>query len=416
LPVDAHTSQGMDSPRVAYVLATFPSRSETFALREILSVQRLGLGIIVLAANSEPARNAEPNMPPVIYRPPLLGWASLQAVAYIMANYPLGLARLLWLLMKLARESLTDCATLASNIHTICHFTRSLDRQQVRHVHGYFLSWTGTISLAIAALSRRPMSLSSHARDIFVERGAIRTKARSSAFIATCTEQGLARLRELLPAAEHHKLCLVRHGVETLAQEGDPDGSVPHCQDKLLYVGRLVSKKGVEHLLRALCNVRHIRPTCTLRVIGDGPDRRYLEELARSLGLDDSVEWYGWMGNSQVVASMHESTLLVVPSVIDVDGDRDGVPNVILEAFACGLVVVASQLPGIAEAVKHGETGCLAIPGSPSDLSAAISRLLNDVSERRRLSRNAKALLEQEFNLSRNTAAMAKLLRTHAVE
>ena len=400
--------------KIAYVLTTFPSPTETFAAREMAALQALGWEVTVLAARAEVAPAAGAAAFKATYKPSALSWQSLSALAYLCRHYPLAFVRLAVLAARMLAQCPRECLTLLANIHTVCHFARCLDRDGVGLVHAFFLSWPACIGLAVAKATRRRFSLSAHARDIFVEQGAAAIKVRAASFVAICTAQGLERLKQLLPAPEHSKLHLVRHGIDASlwqrAQTAAPPGKQEATrEDRVLFVGRLVPKKGLEFLVRAFAAVRRQRPACMLTIIGDGPQCNAISELIGSLGLSPCVEMLGWRDSATVADYMRRSALLAAPSMIDAQGDRDGVPNVILEAFASGAVVVASRLDGVAEAVKDGQTGCLVDPGDAEQLAGAILRLLADPSTRRRLGQGAREFVAAEFEARKNVAQLAAL-------
>ena len=397
--------------KVAYILTTYPSRTETFATREMQAMARAGWEITVLAARGDGSRADDMEGIRVRYRPPIWSWESLVSLAYVLLHYPISPARLAALAVEVLLESPRECLLLLANIHTVCCFIRCLDRSRIGQVHAYFLSWPACIGLAIARVSRRSWSISAHARDIFVEAGAAGAKARSASFIAVCTMQGLSRLRELLPAREYEKLRLIRHGIDSfLWRQTSHEAST----GRILFVGRLTPKKGAAYLIRAFALVHYERPGSVLTIIGDGPQRAGLEGLVRSLGLGDCVKMPGWRDSAAVAEAMRRSCLLAVPSIIDADGDRDGVPNVILEAFALGTVVVASRLEGIGEAVTDGVNGLLVAAGDVEQLAGAILRLLGGAQDRARLSEEARAFVARHYDLDRNVTVLSELMEKAA--
>jgi glycosyltransferase involved in cell wall biosynthesis len=175
-----------------------------------------------------------------------------------------------------------------------------------------------------------------------------------------------------------------------------------------------VPKKGLECLISAFRVVQRRRLGCVLTIIGDGPERPRMAGLVRSLCLHRSVELLGWQDWAVVADQMRRSVLLVVPSIVDSDGDRDGVPNVILEAFALGTVVVASRLEGIAEAVKDRETGFLVDPGDGEQLAQGILHLLSNEGDRRRLRDQARDFVAGHYDLRKNAGLLDSLLREAA--
>jgi glycosyltransferase involved in cell wall biosynthesis len=396
-------------------MATFPSPSETFALREIRAMTQRGWDVTVFAARRPAGTASGMPWPRTIYRPRLLSGASVSSLIYLIAHYPLALWRLALLMAAVLKECPRDFMVLLANIHTVSGFVCQMDRSGIDHVHGYFLSWPACIAMAIAKTTKRTMSLSTHARDIFVEAGAVRAKVELSTFVASCTEQGLTQLREWVPPGQHHKLHLVRHGIEpSLVSHGV--GGESHLEqhgssrgERILFVGRLVPKKGLEYLIEAFAAVHAKRPSCVLTIIGDGPGGGEINRRVDLLGLGDCVELCGWRDSATVADYMRRSLLLAVPSIIDPEGDRDGVPNVVLEAFACGAVVVASRLDGIAEAVKNGETGVLVEPGDAGQLADAVLRLFEDVETRGRLASQARDFVARHYDPQRNIEHLTAL-------
>jgi glycosyltransferase involved in cell wall biosynthesis len=173
--------------------------------------------------------------------------------------------------------------------------------------------------------------------------------------------------------------------LERLRPAGEPPARVP---GRLVFVGRLVEKKGLEHLLDAL---REVPPElgCSLDVVGDGPLRAALEERARPLG--DRVVFHGQQGSDALRRLLGSAELAVFPSVRARSGDQDGLPVATLEALAAGTPVIASDLPGLSDAVAGGDepAGVLVRPGDVAGLTAAVTRLLGDDAARERLGRAA---------------------------
>jgi len=261
----------------------------------------------------------------------------------------------------------------------------------------------------VSAVTGASMSLAGHARDIFVPAPGLDVLVGRGAFVAVCTEQGRRHLAGLLGGKQAAKLRLVRHGLLPEEMESpwpDSAGAGP----EVLAVGRLVPKKGFDVLLRAFGRVRAARQRARLTLVGDGPEDGPLRRLASDLGLAGCTTFAGRRTHADTLATMRSARVLVVPSVIATDGDRDGTPNVILEAFACGTPVVASALAGIAEAVEPGGSGVLVPPGDPAALANAIARVCDAGPLREGLVRGGRAVLAERFDGMRNAARLAALL------
>ena len=203
-------------------------------------------------------------------------------------RYPLALGRLLYLAIELIRACPHEAIFLIGNLHTIGFFARNFDRQEISHIHAYFLNWPAIIGLALSVVTGRSYSISAHARDIFVEHGAIKLKVSHAKFITTCTRQGLEYLKEHLPLKYHSKLCLNYHGIRIVSEYPDQEKTnLPEmkCRNTVVAVGRLVPKKGFEYLLKAFALVIRKKPECKLIIVGDGPGQKQLIELIKHLTL-----------------------------------------------------------------------------------------------------------------------------------
>jgi glycosyltransferase involved in cell wall biosynthesis len=177
----------------------------------------------------------------------------------------------------------------------------------------------------------------------------------------------------------------------------------------VLHVARLVPVKGTSTLIRAFAAVAARRPDLQLVIIGDGPRKRALEGLARSLGMAERIRFLGALAHAEVMAWMRRALLLALPSVRTAGGRVEGLGMALLEAAATGLPVVASNLGGIPECVIDGRTGLLVPERDAGALAGRMEDLLGDPAARRGMGRAARALVEQRFDLRRQTATLESL-------
>jgi glycosyltransferase involved in cell wall biosynthesis len=188
------------------------------------------------------------------------------------------------------------------------------------------------------------------------------------------------------------KLRVHRYGVEL-----DPEDCDRECEGKgrpFLFAGRFVEKKGAAVLLEA---VRRLDPAIRppLVLAGEGPAREALQRIAGPLG---NVEFPGWLPNEELRRRMRRALAVCVPSLAAMDGDAEGLPNIVLEAMAAGAPVIASRHAGIPEAVTPDVTGLLVPPGDPEALAAALRRLVRDPELRRRLGKRAREVAAERFS------------------
>jgi glycosyltransferase involved in cell wall biosynthesis len=396
--------------KIAYILTTYPCPSETFAQREITQLKKQGFAISVFAADGNSGHFQSTQDVTVFYRPSLLSFNAAGSIVYICLRHPVGLVKFAILLSRLLFTCPKEMITLFVNFHTICFFAKIAKSRGIEHIHAYFLSWPACIALGISTLTELVFSISAHARDIFVENGAMQLKAKKARFITCCTRQGLDFLKNRISTAYHNKLFLNYHGIEL-----NEHNSVHLLHQKknlpgfIIAVGRLVEKKGFIHLIEAFNLIVKKRPGLVMVIAGDGPQKPYLKNMIENLAMASHIHMPGWLDNNQVLKLIGHADVLVVPSIVDSNGDRDGIPNVILEAFSVGTPVIASSLPGISEIVVDEHTGILVKPGDEAKLSVAIERLFTDEKLAAFLVGNAKDVVSKQFDIEKNCSRLGEL-------
>jgi glycosyltransferase involved in cell wall biosynthesis len=169
-------------------------------------------------------------------------------------------------------------------------------------------------------------------------------------------------------------------------------------------VGRLAAEKGVPVLLAALVRAREVRPSLTLTLVGDGSDRRSLEEEARALGLDEAVTFVGYRSQEEVAQLLSEASALVLPSF------AEGVPVVLMEAMATGLPVVATRVAGIPELVEDGVSGRVVAPGEEEALAQAILDVTASPATAARMGAAGRSRVRADFDLRAEAAGLARLV------
>lgn len=178
----------------------------------------------------------------------------------------------------------------------------------------------------------------------------------------------------------------------------------------ILFVGRIVEKKGLRVLIEALKMLKDRGESPILHAVGDGPERAGIESLVAASGLDDRVILHGSKPHDVVLDLMSRCDCLALPSLTAADGDQEGIPVTLMEAMACGLPVVSTHHSGIPELVKDGETGLLVPERDAGALAGALERLMAEEPLRRRLAAEARRFVEVEFNARVQNPALLALL------
>jgi len=273
----------------------------------------------------------------------------------------------------------------------------------VLHVHwwvpGGFTSWPGNASGV-------PVVLTSHGTDLFLldrfpsaraVAGPIFRAAGQVTVISTPLVERVERL-----GVPRDRISVLPMPLTTGRFEGPRSAS--RNADHLLFIGRLIERKGAEYAIRAVAALRERGRAARLTLVGEGPERPALEALVRELGLDDAVTLTGALSHDEVAAHYRRATLLLMPAVTDWKGEQEGFGMVLVEAMASGLPIVATRSGGIVDVVRDGETGLLVEERDPAGLAAAAERLLADPALASRLADAAAKDLEARFA----PAALAK--------
>jgi glycosyltransferase involved in cell wall biosynthesis len=424
---------------VGYVLMGFPRVSETFIASELHRVERAGIRVrlFVIKPVEERERDLQHPVADEIeaqpeYLPdsssltaPLHRWRPahlrpfLPALRRIARERPRGLARAA---ATAIGQALRDRRTwvagprkiyLKELLQAIALADRLLDAPEVRHLHAHFAHGTTTVTWFAARIVGLEFSFTGHARDIYAPQlnphGWLRRKLLAARFVVTCTEANLRHLRSIAPEARIH---LVYHGLSAdfarLLSGHDITWST-NGRLHVLGVGRLVAKKGFDVLVEACAELdRRGVPFDALIV---GQDDKHGDAVRRRIaerGLGDKIRLPGAMGPRELLEQYRRAGALCMPCRLLPD-DRDGIPNVLVEAMAAGTPVVATAVSGIPELIQHEVNGLLVDPDDPGALADALVRLHLDPALAARLRAAARATVSDRFDGDRLARELAAL-------
>jgi glycosyltransferase involved in cell wall biosynthesis len=404
--------------RVAVVVKGYPRLSETFIAQELLALERRGLALDIWSLRRPTDRFRHPMheaiTAPVAYLPEYLRDDPLRVLRGL--RWACRQPRLVSLMRLFARDLRRDpTASRLRRLGQALVLSREVARE-VTHLHVHFLHTPCSVARYAARLTGRTWSFSAHAKDIWTTPDwELAEKLDEAAWGVTCTRDGLGRLEALGPGKTwlaYHGLDLGRFPPPPPARE-PRDGSDPEAPLRLLCVGRLVPKKGHDDLLAAL-NALPPELHWRLILIGGGELRAGLEARAADLGLADRIVFRGALPQPAIIAAMREADLFVLPTKPAPGGDRDGLPNVLMEAASQELPILATAFAGTPEFIEEDVHGTLVAPGAPDDLAEALRALAADPGRRRRLGRAARWRLVQDFSEDAGIALIAGSLARSA--
>jgi glycosyltransferase involved in cell wall biosynthesis len=279
-----------------------------------------------------------------------------------------------------------------------------LRREQIDHIHAHFVDGTGLVAMVAARLLHVPYSITAHAYDIYVKSAMLSEKLINAKFATTCT----AYNKHYLEKITRREIALVYHGLDLPPIQGEFERQAG-LRPCILSVGTLKDKKGFPYLIKACRILKDLGYNFLCEIIGQGPKQKELQYLIAKLGVSDSVILRGALPNKEVMATYGRAAILVQASIIAENSDRDGIPNVVLEAMASGVPVVATRVSGIPEVVADGITGLLVDPQDERTLAQAICRLLDSPTLRAELAQQGRRLVEQKFNIRNNVDTLLSL-------
>lgn len=398
--------------RLAYILLWFPLSSETFIFREVENLISLGLDVHVYTLYgarekgfSEAMRNYDK---PVQRMGPKAFFSIWGAFFRHLRKNP---RLVLKLLQSGLFRKMRNLEAQGENLW--CFMAGFLLAEQCQQdgiglIHAPWANGPATAAWVASQLSGIPFAFTGRAGDIYPEDGILREKAGEALFVRVNNAANVQWLQKFLPPGHSQKLKLIYNSL-TFPEGAASFTKIPTPAFKLLAVGRLVRTKGFPELFTALARLRREKFPVKLTIVGDGAWKSRLEDLRKRLKLEDVIDMVGFVPNDRLAKIMQEHDLLVVPSVVYKNGDRDGIPNVIMEAASLGLPVVATDVCGISEVIKDGKTGRLVPQRDPAALARAIRSALEGPEHTRKMAMNAEQAVREMFDSQKNTQALKDL-------
>jgi glycosyltransferase involved in cell wall biosynthesis len=406
-------------PIIGYILKRYPRYSETFVVNEILAHEAAGLKIEIFALRP-PSDSHFQNIisqvrAPVNYiKKPTQGrvspslnsisptaasyfWAELQEVAKIIPDF--------WSKLAIAEGE------QASTVYQAAWLAREAKLKGITHFHAHF----GTVATSVARLASHftgiPYTFTAHAKDIFhesVDFADMERKLKDAATVVTVSDYNLNYLQIKYPQVKQ-KIQRIYNGLNLERLRYSSPAQRPPV---IISVGRLVEKKGMSILIDACAILKQKNCQFQCQIVGTGSLETALKKQIQDLELSSLVEILGPRPQNEVFQLVQQAAVFAAPYIIGKDGNRDGLPTVLLEAMALGTPCVSTDVTGIPEVVKHDETGLIVPQNNAEKLAISLQEIITDSALRVRLSTQARNLIVSEFDIDCNSQVLRRLFCT----
>lgn len=404
------TGRGGQPLRVAYVMSRFPKLTETFILREMVAMDRLGVRVDLYPLLREPGDLVQPDARPWVERATYLPFLSPAILRSQLAwlRDPRTRRRYVAALVDMIRGTWRSPNFLVGGLGIfpkVAHAARSMAADGVDHVHCHFANHPALAGWLIGRLTGIPYSFTAHGSDLHVDRTMLPTKVAEAAFTVTISDDNRRLIETTCGPTAAGRVEVIHCGVDPAVfpvPERPADGPL-----RIVAVGTLHEVKGQTHLIEACRRLVADGRAVRCRIVGEGVDRPRLTAQIEAASLADVVTLVGQLTADRVTAELLDADVLVAPSVPTRGGKREGIPVVLMEAMATGLPVVASRLSGIPELVEDGVSGLLVPAGDPAALAEALATLAEDPALRRRLGIAGRATILRDFDVTASAARLA---------
>ena len=409
-----------NKPSLGYILKGYPRISETFISNEILRLEQQGFKLTLfpmrLPRENFTHDSVKQIQAEVHYLPTYLGRQFLKLLfpnLLLLWKSPRRYLKVLIIACKRfsrTRKTATFKHLLQAGYLVNTHLRKDA---HIDHLHGHFAHSPTSVTMFAALLSGIPYSFTAHAKDIYTSNPEqLREKIDSAAFVVTCTGYNANHLKTIAPktATPIHR---IYHGIDTTLFSSSTPQAICSPPYRLLTVARITAKKGLPTLYQALVELKKRDVAFQHVLIGDGDDRDKILRLIEELGLESCCSWLGTRTHAEVLHHFAESDLFILGCQVAQNGDRDGIPNVLVESLAMGVPVVSTNVSAIPELVIDGETGRTVTPENSSAMAEAIMELLTDQQLREKVRNTGRAYVQKNFDNLHLTGQLGEIFIDH---
>jgi colanic acid/amylovoran biosynthesis glycosyltransferase len=398
---------------VAYITSRFPKLTETFVLYEVVALNRQEVATRIYPLLATRQKVVHPEVQAIASRirhHPFLSLPILAANWHFLRRRPRAYAAVLVEVLRGTWGSANFFIGAIGIFPKAVRIAYEVDADGVDHVHAHFANHPTVAALIVHRLTGVPFSFTAHGHDIHVERRMLREKIDAAAFAVMISEYNTRFVLQECPGADPRKLRVLHCGADTECFAPGDRTRDPNTFS-IVCVGSFIEVKGHRYLIEACRLLKERGVAFRCHFIGDGAGRDAIMAQIADAELEAEIFLHGALPRPSVARVMAESDVVVQPSVPTRRGSREGIPVSLMEGMACELPAVASRISGIPELIDDGVNGLLLPPRDPIALAASLEQLANDPELRRRMGRSARHKILEEFDLDRNAAKLAAMMR-----
>ena len=393
--------------KLAVVVTEFPKATETFIYRDLTAFKAAGCELelhhVAPFRKKQKLHAFARHLLTDARYTPFLSAQVVGAVLRAVLRQPRTLARTVWQIVTRYRSEPAIMAKSLALLPKAIAFASHCRRAQIEHLHAEFAGHPATFAWIAHRFGRPDYSVSCRAHDIFRTQALLEEKLSEAAGVRTVSEYGRKFLETKVRCGANLGIEVIHSSVDTAAIEGGRVNIDP-ANPRLLYVGALEPKKGVDFLLEALADISARLGNWSLDLIGSGPSETHLRKKADSLGISSRVSFWGALPFEDVAEAYKAASLCLCPSVVGPSGRMEGIPNVVIEALAYRRPVVTTDISGIPELIDHKVHGLLVPERDSAALGEAILQIFERPGAAAEMAERGRAKVEMEFDLTRNAA------------
>lgn len=392
--------------KIAYLMTDFPSVSHTFISREIKEMRASNIDISCFAIHTPPAHEVAKEdddfKGQVFYFFPLNKLAFVKTHIFTLVQMPFQYMYWFWYVISRPQTTFRDRLRCAFHFFEAIYLANEMKRQQIKHIHAHFLQGNATVAMLISKFLKITYSVTVHNSTLPMDKVLQKEKIQNAKFLIAISEYNKKKLLEVEPNSKD-KIFVVHCGLE-------PDKFLPNPQlpeiFTFLAVGRLTWEKSYPDLIEACRILKSKNLIFQCIIVGDGDERQNLEKLIKQYSLEKEIKLAGLVLQEEIQNYYNKAHLFVLSSI------TEGIPVVLMEAMSKELPVVATNITGVPELVKHKETGILVPASQPTLFAEAIEFFINNQIVGKEMGLKGRQKIEQSFHIVKNIQLLKQIFES----